>query len=56
MLLTSLVALQSCWLEMVSPCPSSPRLPRISGLAVHERKRKVAVKCLELEEMLESQG
>jgi len=33
-----------------------PRIPVIAGTADHEKKRKVAVKCLELEEMLESQG
>ena len=32
------------------------RLPVIAGSADHERRRKVAVKCLELEEMLESKG
>jgi hypothetical protein len=41
---------------MVSPCPANPHLPRPAGMALHERKRKVAVKCLELEEMLEGQG
>merc|ERR550519_1141745 len=43
---------------MVSTCPPTPnsRLPKISGLAIPERKRKVAIKCLELEEMLERQG
>ena len=43
---------------MVSTCPPNSRLPKISGLAssVPERKRKVAIKCLELEEMLERQG
>jgi len=33
-----------------------PRIPMILSSADHEKKRKVAVKCLELEEMLESQG
>jgi len=33
-----------------------PKLPVIVGGADHERKRKIAVKCLELEEMLEKQG
>ena len=33
-----------------------PRIPMIVGSADHERKRKIAVKCLELEEMLERQG
>jgi len=33
-----------------------PRLSTIVGSADHEKKRKIAVKCLELEEMLESQG
>ena len=33
-----------------------PRLPVIMGGADHEKKRKIAVKCLELEEMLEKQG
>ena len=42
--------------RMVSPCPHSPRLPKITGLAINERKRKIAVKCVELEEMLERQG
>ena len=43
--------------EMVSTCPvPNSRLPKISGLAIPERKRKVAIKCLELEEMLERQG
>ena len=41
---------------MVSPCPQSPRLQKIPGLAINERKRKIAVKCVELEEMLERQG
>ena len=41
---------------MVSTCPPNSRLPKISGLAIPERKRKVAIKCLELEEMLERQG
>ena len=33
-------------------------LPRLAVVASqdHERKRKIAVKCLELEEMLEKQG
>ncbi len=33
-----------------------PRIEVIAGSADHERKRKIAVKCLELEEMLEKQG
>merc|ERR1711879_334014 len=33
-----------------------PSIPVIAGGADHERKRKIAVKCLELEEMLERQG
>ena len=33
-----------------------PSIPVISGGKDHERKRKIAVKCLELEEMLERQG
>merc|ERR1711974_389550 len=41
---------------MGSTCPPNSRLPKISGLAIPERKRKVAIKCLELEEMLERQG
>ena len=33
-----------------------PSIPVISRGKDHERKRKIAVKCLELEEMLERQG
>jgi len=33
-----------------------PSIPVINGGKDHERKRKIAVKCLELEEMLERQG
>jgi len=33
-----------------------PRIPIIAGSADHEKKRKIAIKCLELEEMLESKG
>ena len=33
-----------------------PRIPINVGSSDHERKRKIAIKCLELEEMLESQG
>merc|ERR1712110_547746 len=33
-----------------------PSIPVINGGKDHERKRKIAVKCLELEEMLEKQG
>ena len=35
---------------------ASPNLPVIVGGGEHEKKRKIAVKCLELEEMLEKQG
>merc|ERR1712154_437149 len=35
---------------------SLPKLPVIVGGGEHEKKRKIAVKCLELEEMLEKQG
>ena len=36
--------------------PPKPKLPNINGAADHERKRKIAIKCLELEENLEKQG
>ena len=32
------------------------RLPQLGGLAPHDRQRRIAIKCMELEEMLESQG
>jgi hypothetical protein len=35
---------------------TAARLPQLAGLAPHDRQRRIAVKCLELEEMLESQG
>merc|ERR1712029_158765 len=36
--------------------PGIPKVPIISGAGDHEKKRKIAVKCLEMEEMLEKQG
>ena len=32
------------------------RLPQLGGVTQQDRQRKIAVKCLELEEMLERQG
>ena len=32
------------------------KVPIITGAADHEKKRRIAVKCLEMEEMLEKQG
>ena len=32
------------------------RLPQLGGLAPHDSQRRIAIKCMELEEMLESQG
>ena len=42
-----------------APSPSTSKSVsnnKIPGMATHEKKRKIAVKCLELEEMLENQG
>ena len=36
--------------------PPKQKLPTINGFADHEKKRRIAVKCLELEESLEKQG
>ena len=33
-----------------------PKIPVVTSPADHEKKRRIAVRCLEMEEMLENQG